>query len=107
MPLPSTPPSGPVTLSQNARTVLEKRYLVKDDAGKATEKPEDLFWRVATVIAEWAGWWSAPSIVRAATGVLLGVAGAVVVVAAITYGECLPRAAAARPPHTPPPQTPT
>ena len=61
---------------------------------------------VATVIAEWAGWWSAPSIVRAGTGVLLGVAGAVVVVAAITYGECLPRAAAARPPHTPPPQTP-
>ncbi|HEX6058474.1 MAG TPA: vitamin B12-dependent ribonucleotide reductase [Gemmatimonadaceae bacterium] len=52
MPLPTTPPSGPVTLSQNARTVLEKRYLVKDDAGKATEKPEDLFWRVATVIAE-------------------------------------------------------
>ena len=52
MPLPSTPPKGPVTLSQNARTVLEKRYLVKNEAGKATEKPEDLFWRVATVIAE-------------------------------------------------------
>ena len=52
MPLPTTPPSGPVTLSQNARTVLEKRYLVKNEAGKATEKPEDLFWRVATVIAE-------------------------------------------------------
>jgi ribonucleoside-diphosphate reductase alpha chain len=41
-----------VTLSSNARTVLEKRYLVKDKTGKATESPEDLFWRVATVVAE-------------------------------------------------------
>ncbi|HWE40921.1 MAG TPA: vitamin B12-dependent ribonucleotide reductase [Gemmatimonadaceae bacterium] len=52
MPLPTTPPSGPVTLSQNARTVLAKRYLVKDDKGKPVESPEDLFWRVATVVAE-------------------------------------------------------
>jgi len=52
MPLPTTPPSGPVTLSQNARTVLAKRYLVKDDTGKPVESPEDLFWRVATVVAE-------------------------------------------------------
>ncbi len=52
MPLPTTPPSGPVTLSQNARTVLAKRYLVKDETGKPVESPEDLFWRVATVVAE-------------------------------------------------------
>ncbi|HSV13620.1 MAG TPA: adenosylcobalamin-dependent ribonucleoside-diphosphate reductase, partial [Tepidisphaeraceae bacterium] len=52
MPLPTTPPSGPVSLSQNARTVLAKRYLVKDDKGKPVESPEDLFWRVATVVAE-------------------------------------------------------
>ena len=52
MPLPATPPSGPVTLSQNARTVLAKRYLVKDEKGKPVESPEDLFWRVATVVAE-------------------------------------------------------
>src|SRR4051812_33573869 len=52
MPLSATPPTGPVTLSANARTVLEKRYLVKDKSGKPTESPEDLFWRVATVIAE-------------------------------------------------------
>src|SRR5215207_7922147 len=52
MPLPPTPPAGPVTLSQNARTVLAKRYLVKDAAGKSTEQPEDMFWRVATVVAE-------------------------------------------------------
>jgi ribonucleoside-diphosphate reductase alpha chain len=52
MPLPASPPSGPVTLSSNARTVLEKRYLVKDRTGKPTESPEDLFWRVATVVAD-------------------------------------------------------
>ncbi|MFL5574802.1 MAG: adenosylcobalamin-dependent ribonucleoside-diphosphate reductase, partial [Gemmatimonadaceae bacterium] len=52
MPLPPTPPAGPVTLSQNARTVLEKRYLVKDAKGKPTEQPEDMFWRVATTVAE-------------------------------------------------------
>jgi ribonucleoside-diphosphate reductase alpha chain len=52
MSLSTTPPSGPVTLSSNARTVLEKRYLVKDQTGKPTESPESLFWRVATVVAE-------------------------------------------------------
>jgi ribonucleoside-diphosphate reductase alpha chain len=52
MSLPVTPPAGPVTLSQNARTVLERRYLVKNERGKPTERPEDLFWRVATVVAE-------------------------------------------------------
>src|SRR6476620_7959064 len=52
MSLSTTPPSGPVTLSSNARTVLEKRYLVKDRTGKPTETPESLFWRVATVVAE-------------------------------------------------------
>src|ERR1700744_4549625 len=52
MTLPVNPPAGPVTLSSNARTVLEKRYLVKNDKGKPVEQPEDLFWRVATVVAE-------------------------------------------------------
>jgi ribonucleoside-diphosphate reductase alpha chain len=52
MPFTSTPPDGPVTLTSNARTVLEKRYLVKDATGKPVESPEDMFWRVATVIAE-------------------------------------------------------
>src|SRR4051812_39745518 len=52
MPLSSTPPVGLATLSANARTVLAKRYLVKDQTGAATETPEDLFWRVATVVAE-------------------------------------------------------
>ncbi|HEY9445591.1 MAG TPA: vitamin B12-dependent ribonucleotide reductase, partial [Burkholderiales bacterium] len=52
MPLPVTPPATPATLSQNARTVLDKRYLVKDKTGKAIETPEEMFWRVATVVAE-------------------------------------------------------
>ena len=52
MPLPVNPPSTPATLSQNARTVLEKRYLVKDKTGKSVETPEDMFWRVASTVAE-------------------------------------------------------
>ena len=52
MPLPVNPPASPDTLSANARTVLEKRYLVKDKSGKSVETPEDMFWRVATVVAE-------------------------------------------------------
>ncbi|HXY31689.1 MAG TPA: vitamin B12-dependent ribonucleotide reductase [Gemmatimonadaceae bacterium] len=52
MTLASKPPETPVALSKNARIVLEKRYLVKDETGKPMERPEDLFWRVATVVAE-------------------------------------------------------
>ncbi|MEX2180518.1 MAG: vitamin B12-dependent ribonucleotide reductase [Gemmatimonadaceae bacterium] len=52
MPLPANPPTSLVTLSANARTVLEKRYLVKDKTGKPVETPEDMFWRVATTVAE-------------------------------------------------------
>src|SRR5256885_407579 len=51
-PVNAPPPPGPVSLSQNARTVLEKRYLVKNEKGKPVEQPEDLFWRVATIVAE-------------------------------------------------------
>ena len=37
--------------SENALKVLEKRYLKKNDNGKAVEKPEDLLRRVAKNIA--------------------------------------------------------
>src|SRR3990170_3420712 len=39
-------------LSDNARIVLERRSLAKDEAGRLTETPEQLFRRVADNIAE-------------------------------------------------------
>lgn len=38
-------------ITQNARTVLEKRYLIRDANGKPVETVEELFRRVATAIA--------------------------------------------------------
>ena len=48
----SSTPRDVVLLSPNALTVLEKRYLIKDDSGTPVEAPADLFWRVARTIAE-------------------------------------------------------
>ena len=36
-----------LSLSANARLVLEKRYLKKDDSGNPIESPEDMFRRIA------------------------------------------------------------
>src|SRR5512141_1033898 len=52
MPTPATPAPGAAQLNQNARTVIEKRYLIKDAKGTPLEQPEDMFWRVATTVAE-------------------------------------------------------
>ncbi len=38
-------------LTPNAKVILEKRYL-KQENGKVTESPEDMFYRVSTVIAQ-------------------------------------------------------
>jgi ribonucleoside-diphosphate reductase alpha chain len=50
---PGTPPGDlqEPRLTENARTVLARRYLKKDDSGEPIEEATDLFWRVASVIA--------------------------------------------------------
>jgi ribonucleoside-diphosphate reductase alpha chain len=40
-----------ISLTVNSIKVLERRYLKKDKNGKVAETPEELFWRVAEVIA--------------------------------------------------------
>ena len=45
----ASPPGA--SLSENARIILEKRYLMKDDAGKSMEDPDGLFHRVSNAVA--------------------------------------------------------
>lgn len=49
----STPPPGSTQpeLSDNATTVLERRYLKRDASGALVESPAQLFWRVAKHVA--------------------------------------------------------
>ena len=42
----------PISLPKNAEIVLKARYLKKDESGKCTEAPRDLFRRVAKTIAD-------------------------------------------------------
>ncbi|MBM4424861.1 MAG: adenosylcobalamin-dependent ribonucleoside-diphosphate reductase [Chloroflexi bacterium] len=53
------PPQKEIHLTDNARTVLEKRYLRRGDDGKPVETIEEMFWRVAYNVAlaeeEWGG----------------------------------------------------
>ncbi len=42
----------PINISENAMKVLEKRYLKKDTDGNVVETPEELFFRVASFIAQ-------------------------------------------------------
>jgi ribonucleoside-diphosphate reductase alpha chain len=48
---PRHPRRPRLPLAANARVVLERRYLAKDESGRLVEKPEDLFRRVAHNIA--------------------------------------------------------
>jgi len=49
----SHPPQSPrLRLSAHAKTVLRGRYLAKNSAGTIIESPAQLFWRVATDIAQ-------------------------------------------------------
>jgi ribonucleoside-diphosphate reductase alpha chain len=50
---PSHPPLSPrLRLSSHAKIVLRRRYLAKNAAGTIVETPAQLFWRVATDIAQ-------------------------------------------------------
>ena len=50
-------------LSENARTVLERRYLKRSD-GQVIETPEDMLWRVAANIAQVEAQWDQAKSVR-------------------------------------------
>ncbi len=51
--LPGIPKSATQPqFSDNAITVLERRYLKKNESGEVTEEPKDMLWRVAWTIAE-------------------------------------------------------
>jgi ribonucleoside-diphosphate reductase alpha chain len=47
-----SPNSQDILLSANARKVLERRYLLKDEQGRIVESPRGLFQRVARAVAE-------------------------------------------------------
>jgi ribonucleoside-diphosphate reductase alpha chain len=57
----SSTPRDAVRLSPNAITVLEKRYLLKDETGTPVESPSDLFWRVARTVAQADARYGAPA----------------------------------------------
>ena len=49
----SAPPSSPIPrLSPEAKIVLRRRYLIKDQHGAVTETIPQLFWRIATDVAQ-------------------------------------------------------
>ncbi len=59
LPRPPLPEGlGGVDLSENARTVLTKRYIRRDDHGRPAETVEEMFWRVAYHVAEAEGEWN-------------------------------------------------
>jgi ribonucleoside-diphosphate reductase alpha chain len=48
---PAPPDLPPVSLTENARQVLVRRYVRRGDDGQPAETPEEMFWRVAYHIA--------------------------------------------------------
>src|SRR5258708_31775325 len=50
-PLPDDLRAKPVVLTDNARTVLQKRYLRRGPDGKPAETEQEMFWRVAYHVA--------------------------------------------------------
>ncbi len=65
LPTPAMPADLPeVMLTDNARQVLEKRYVRRGDNGKAIETVEEMFWRVAYHVARVEEAWGADVIQR-------------------------------------------
>ncbi len=50
-PLPADLKAKPITLTENARTVLQKRYLRRGADGQPAENEQEMFWRVAYHVA--------------------------------------------------------
>src|SRR5205814_2306557 len=50
-PIPDDLKNRPVKLADNARTVLQKRYLRRGEDGNAIETEQEMFWRVAYHVA--------------------------------------------------------
>ena len=57
-------PSSPLALTPNALIVLNKRYLKKDSKGQVMEKPEEMFRRVARVVASADGFYGKKEQIR-------------------------------------------
>ncbi len=51
-------------LTKNARTVLERRYLLRDGSGRPLETPGGSFWRVAREVARGSETWDSPEAVE-------------------------------------------
>ncbi|HNW94948.1 MAG TPA: adenosylcobalamin-dependent ribonucleoside-diphosphate reductase [Anaerolineaceae bacterium] len=53
LPTPPVPPDLPaITLSENSRQILAKRYLRRGEDGEPVESVEEMFWRIAWHIAD-------------------------------------------------------
>jgi len=51
-PIPADLQTKPIDISDNARTVLQKRYLRKNEDGSFAETEQEMFWRVAYHVAK-------------------------------------------------------
>ena len=70
LPTPSMPKGLPkAQLTDNARQVLERRYVRRGDDGKPAESVEEMFWRVAYHVAKAEEDWDGDVIARS-TGIL-------------------------------------